>query len=242
MFDRVKYKKFAKKQLQGRWTIPVLVTLFCSIIVGVLQFPDTINSFADFTKRIDELGYSFNFTKTVPQLTGPLGTISQMASFIAIAIAFVLEIAEINLYLKMSISPEPVSFGTFIEGFALWARGILASLWAGLWIFLWSLLFIIPGIVKAYAYSMTLYLVAENPELSVTKALKISKEITKGHKMDLFILDLSFIGWEFLCLFTAGIGYLWLVPYINMTKTNAYHALLKEAVSSGNITVEDLKD
>ena len=165
-----------------------------------------------------------------------------MASFIAIAIAFVLEIAEINLYLKMSISPEPVSFGTFIEGFALWARGILASLWAGLWIFLWSLLFIIPGIVKAYAYSMTLYLVAENPELSVTKALKISKEITKGHKMDLFILDLSFIGWEFLCLFTAGIGYLWLVPYINMTKTNAYHALLKEAVSSGNITVEDLKD
>ena len=89
---------------------------------------------------------------------------------------------------------------------------------------------------------MTLYLVAENPELSVTKALKISKEITKGHKMDLFILDLSFIGWEFLCLFTAGIGYLWLVPYINMTKTNAYHALLKEAVSSGNITVEDLKD
>ncbi len=242
MFDRIKYKKFAKIQLKKRWTLPVLITLFCTIIISLLNIPDTSQQLVKFSDIMSEHGFDLTITSMIPQPTGWLLYTYQLCSFLAILITEILEIAQIKFYLKMSLSPEPVSFGDFIEGFSLWARGILASLWVSLWTIIWTFLFIIPGIVKAYAYSMTLYLVAENPELSITKALKVSMAITKGHKMDLFILDLSFIGWSILCCFTAGIGYLWLVPYIQMTKVNAYHALLKEALTTGLITAEDLKD
>ena len=141
----------------------------------------------------------------------------------------------------MSKGPQPVKFSDFIDGFSLWGRGILGGLWIYLWTFLWALLFIIPGIIKSYAYSQTLYLLAEYPELSVTKAMKVSIEITKGKKGSLFIMDLSFIGWAILAALSLGIGYLWLVPYINMTKTNAYHGMLKDAVTEGRIKEEDLR-
>ena len=65
----------------------------------------------------------------------------------------------------------------------------------GLYTFLWSLLFFIPGIVKAYSYSMALYVLAENPGKSARECIKESMEMTNGHKMELFVLDLSFIGW-----------------------------------------------
>ena len=72
--------------------------------------------------------------------------------------------------------------------------------------------------------------------------MKISMEITKGHKWDLFILSLSFIGWALLVPLTGGILYFWLMPYMNMTYVNAYHSLMKEALESGRIKPEDLSE
>ena len=86
------------------------------------------------------------------------------------------------------------------------------------------------------------YIIVEYKDVSVTKAMRISMEITKGHKWDIFVMYLSFIGWDILCILTVGIGTLWLTPYKNMTYTNAYHAMLKEAIESGRITPEDLAE
>ena len=107
-------------------------------------------------------------------------------------------------------------------------------------IFLWSLLFFIPGIIKTYAYSQTFFLVVEYPKLSIRKAIRVSQEITKGHKLDIFVTQMSFLGWSILALLTAGIGFLWLRPYYYMTMTNVFHAILQEAVTAGRITAEDL--
>ena len=79
--------------------------------------------------------------------------------------------------------------------------------------FLWMLLFIIPGIVAAYRYAMTSFILAENPELTAGEAINCSKELMDGNKWRLFCLNFSFIGWIILCGFTLGIGYLWLTPY-----------------------------
>lgn len=79
---------------------------------------------------------------------------------------------------------------------------------------LWTMLFIIPGIIKSFAYAMTPFILVEFPELTANEASKLSDELMKGHKFDLFYLLLSFIGWFLLCLFTAGIGFLWLEPYV----------------------------
>lgn len=94
---------------------------------------------------------------------------------------------------------------------------------------LWLFLFIVPGVVKAYEYSMIPYLLAENPNLSASEAFSLSKQMTTGQKMDLFVLDLSFIGWGFLGLICCGIGLLFVQPYPEATKAEVY-LILKQQV------------
>ncbi len=92
----------------------------------------------------------------------------------------------------------------------------------GLFTYLWSLLFIIPGIIKSISYSMAPYILAENKGKPALECINESKAMTKGHKMDLFVLGLSFIGWILLGSVTFGIAFIWVVPYMEVTLTNAY--------------------
>jgi len=91
-----------------------------------------------------------------------------------------------------------------------------------IFIMLWSLLFVIPGIVKAFSYSMSFYILADNPEMSGKEALDASKELMNGHKMELFVLYLSFIPWFLLTAVTCGIAGIYVMPYMNATITNFY--------------------
>ncbi len=96
----------------------------------------------------------------------------------------------------------------------------------GLFIFLWSLLFVIPGIVKAYSYRMIPYLMAEDSNLSFTEAKELSRRMMDGHKWNTFILDLSFIPWHILAVITGGIvGVLYVVPYVEYTDIELYRVL-----------------
>ena len=246
MFDRKKYKKFAKMQLKSRWLTPVLMTLITGVILTIMNLPELRESLLELKESkallefssVNDINITRNFFFSAPQHPGNI--LNEIVSYLAIFAEFVLMFASISVYIKMSHGPEPVTLSSFVEGLSLWAKGILCGLWKSLWIFLWSLLFIIPGIVKSYAYSQTEYLLLEYPELSVSKALRISILITRGHKGDLFIQDLSFLGWMILASIPAGLGYLWLVPYISMTRVNAFHGLLKDAVANGTISQEDL--
>ena len=96
----------------------------------------------------------------------------------------------------------------------------------GLYTFLWSLLFIIPGVIKGYEYRMIPYILAENPGIDSGEAFAISKKMMDGNKWDAFVLDLSFLGWEILSIFTCGILSIFYVnPYIHMTNAELYVAL-----------------
>ena len=94
---------------------------------------------------------------------------------------------------------------------------------------LWLFLFIVPGIIKAYEYSMIPYLLAENPNLSTFQVFSLSKQMTTGQKMDLFVLDLSFLGWIILGALWCGIGLLFVQPYPEATKAEVY-LILKQQV------------
>ena len=107
-------------------------------------------------------------------------------------------------------------------------------------IFLWSLLLIIPGIIKAYAYSMVPYILADNPNIGVKKAIALSNEMTRGHKFDMFILDLSFIGWYLLGTLALGIGILFVLPYDNATKAELYLVLRNDAIKNNLCSYGDL--
>ena len=94
---------------------------------------------------------------------------------------------------------------------------------------LWLFLFIVPGVIKAYEYSMIPYLLAENPNLSASQAFSLSKQMTTGQKMDLFVLDLSFLGWIILGALCCGIGLLFVQPYPEATKAEVY-LILKQRI------------
>ncbi len=264
MFERKKYKKFARTQLSGRWAVPVLITILVTIISELFSIPEYIAVYkSDLLSNYSTMSFSEIILQYKDITSNATSTLTMI---IQLLVSIVLEIAVISVFLKMSRSPEPISFSTFFEGLNNWARAILAYLWYFLWIFIWAFVGIgliivlytqesslnylfmflilvatcVVIIIKSYAYSQMFYIIAEYRDVSIPKAMKISIEITKDHKADLFVLGLSFIGWAFLSIFTLFIANFWLVPYMNMTYVNAYHALMKEAIEAGRIKPEDL--
>ena len=103
-------------------------------------------------------------------------------------------------------------------------------------IVLWSLLFVIPGIYKAYEYRMIPYLLAENPNMSWQEAFNASKEMMTGNKWKAFVLDLSFIGWHLLSILTLG---LLSIFYVNPYKF-ATNAALYERLKYGDIDTTEV--
>lgn len=118
--------------------------------------------------------------------------------------------------------------GALFTPFKQYARTVGAVLLVFVYTLLWTLLLVIPGIIKAYSYSMTFYILRENPEMTAGDAITASQKMMDGHKMDLFLLSLSFIGWAILASITFGIGYLWLIPYIYTAYAAFYETLKKE--------------
>ena len=105
----------------------------------------------------------------------------------------------------------------------------ITSILVAIFTFLWTLLLVIPGWVKAYSYSMTPYIMKDyytsGKTPKATEAINASRRLMNGHKTDLFVLDLSFIGWGILGILTCGIGFLWITPYYRQTKANFYRKL-----------------
>jgi len=103
---------------------------------------------------------------------------------------------------------------------------------------LWSLLLIVPGIVKSYQYALVPYILAENPGLSWRRALDLSRSMTDGCKFDIFVLQLSFIGWYLLGLLALFIGTILVAPYPEATMAELYATLREQALARG-VTSED---
>lgn len=117
-------------------------------------------------------------------------------------------------------------FGKLVSGFNRFGdtcvTGILKWLYTGLW----SLLFVIPGIIKTYSYAMTTYILHDNPGITANDAITKSRQMMDGHKFDLFVLDLSFIGWYILGVLTFGILIIFYVePYHQVARANFYEQL-----------------
>ena len=108
-----------------------------------------------------------------------------------------------------------------------YGRYLGGSLLVSIFTILWALLLIIPGIIKAYAYAMTPYIMKDQPELSAVDCIDRSMSMMNGYKWKLFLLDLSFIGWWLLSILTLGIGMLWLNPYVYCSRAQFYEELKK---------------
>lgn len=108
------------------------------------------------------------------------------------------------------------------DGFKNFTNTLVAYLLMVLYVILWALLLIIPGIIAAIGYSQTFFILSDNPKISGQDALKKSKELMKGYKWKYFCLCLRFFGWFLLSILTLGIGFLFLVPYANVSFAHFY--------------------
>ena len=186
MILRSELKQNAKDQLKNNWGLAIGIIIVCTLISGIPNLLAEIDS------------ESFAISIIIPiitlVITGPL-TIGQCKFFINLA------------------NRSNPKFSDLWYGFNNMLRAIGVTLLVGVIVFIGSILFIIPGIILAFMYSQVYYIMAENPEMSIMNCLKESSRIMKGHKMDLFILELSFLGWEILMVITLGIAGLYVLPY-----------------------------
>lgn len=122
--------------------------------------------------------------------------------------------AQCLIFLNLARNGGAAEYRDLFRGFTDdFGQNFLIGLLTQIFAFLWGLLFVIPGIVKSYAYSMAYYVKAENPDYDWRQCINESTELMRGHKWDLFVLDLSFLGWYIVGSLCLGVGTLWVVPY-----------------------------
>lgn len=106
--------------------------------------------------------------------------------------------------------------------------------------FLWYFALIIPGIIKSFAYRMVPYILADNPNMPYDEAINLSQDMTRGHKFNMFVLDLSFIGWYLLGLILCGMGGVFVNPYYLATNAELYLVLRTAAIEKGLCLASEL--
>lgn len=159
--------------------------------------------------------------------------VAQAPSPIAVFLDFLLAMmtavlnAGFAIFTLNLVKGESASLWNLMDGFGMFLRVVWLSILEYIFIVLWSMLFIIPGFIAFYRYRQALYLLIEHPEMSAYECLKESSRLMRGHKWELFELDLSFIGWWFLSLLPV-IGYLvniWFAPFYKITMALYYRQL-----------------
>jgi len=155
-----------------------------------------------------------------------------LSSYIAVPIAYalgvIMEISLFSVYLRLAGDNVPQFLDIFdiFNNAKLCGNGIILYILISIFTFLWSLLLFIPGIVKSLSYAMAPYILIENEYyMSPMDAIRESQRIMEGHKMELFVLLLSFIGWYLLGVITFGLVMFYADPYINMSLVNFYNEI-----------------
>lgn len=217
------FRWIARDVLRGKWKIAVLVGLVATLLGAVGEVAPEVrvnfdNGHAE--ASFEYAGQTIFSTNSIDAemqafLAGSLVYII-IAGLIMGALYFILSSVISVGYAKFNLKLVDRQDGSFEDLFAYfshWKTMAAASLLQTIYVVLWSLLLIIPGIIASFRYAMTDYILAENPELSASEAISLSKQMMQGNKWRLFCLGFSFIGWDILCAFTLGIGNLWLTPY-----------------------------
>lgn len=249
MFDRPAFKATGKANfLKNYWPV-MLVSLLLAIATGTGVNDSITYSFRDHASRYGYgHGYDyFHYLLTLPVVRIILA-IGAVAAVIGFLFGIAIKIVAINPYqvgscrFFMENRRENAKFSVVGTGFSKnFGNVVLTQFLKDLYRFLWTLLFIIPGIVKAYAYFCVPYILAENPDLDHSRVIALSQEMTMGYKGNLFVVDLSFILWELLNGLTFGIlGLFYLNPYIYGTRAEVYAFLRQNALEKGITTTVEL--
>ena len=192
------YKDRAIASLEGKWGDAAIVTLIYMLITS-------------------GVGLAMNFT------------IFRNASFLWTLATIQLAWGFIIIFLNVARGQEKIVLDQLFDGYrGNWSRILVTMLLKMVYTMLWMLLLIVPGIIKSYSYAMTEYILKDDPEITENAAIEKSMQMMEGHKMKLFLLDLSFIGWALLSILSCGIGFFFLEPYMCTARAHFYEDLKQE--------------
>lgn len=223
------FRSRARAVLSGHWGICVGVAALAALLGGLLtgssflpnisyQIPIHIPVLEELSGVLREGARMGRFTFSVR--SGVFG----LAAFI---LGGTLQLGYARFLLKLHDGKE-AEFNDLFSQFDRFGTGFAQHFLRSLYVALWSILLVVPGIMKNYSYAMAPFILAEHPELTATQAIDWSQELMEGHKMDLFILDLTFIGWGILAGILWNLGHLALNPYRNASHAAFYRQLLEE--------------
>lgn len=200
----------SRRDLRGQWGLAIGTTLAYGLIVGILGFIDSSFSgalTALWIEQLTDLDVNAGFLQLF--WTG----------------AFSLGYAAFMLNLVRRSNPD---FEQIFSGFHRWGRATWALIVYFVRVVLWLLLLIIPGIIKALAYSQLWYVMNDQPELTAGQALKRSEELMRGHKLDYLMLSFLLILLVLASVITLFIGLIWIAPWASAAQARFYEEVREE--------------
>ena len=215
--------------VKTNWALAIGAAVMAWLLAGIGStfIPDFDFSW---TKELNH-SFSHNYTEhsRVSFSISP-ATFFSLAHFI---IGGTVQLGYCKFLLKQHDGKE-TEFKDLFSQFDRFGTGFAQAFLRNLYTILWTLLFIVPGLIKGFSYAMTPFILADHPEMTASEAITASRKLMDGHKGELFVLGLSFFGWNLLCIFTLGIASLWITPYLNA----AYAAFYRELTGTPRYITE----
>lgn len=219
--NRPLLKRYSRKYISETQPSPVVVALVLVLILYVIQLLYT--QLIGYDALMNDLMEQYNngnydYIPVLPQLAW-----YAIVVVVALNVMSAMLNAGFTIYCLNVVKKNHPGFGDLFDGFAIFLKLIWLLILVFVFTFLWSLLLIIPGIIAAYRYRQALYIMVENPEMSALQCITASKKMMYGHKTELFVMDLSFLGWYILC--SVPFVCIWVYPYTRISYATFYVAL-----------------
>lgn len=219
------YRAAARENLRGNWYNAMLAAIIACLLGGLI----TGSAFLPNLEWRNEVEDFNLFVTALSLLVATFAMGAGLMGVVCFVIGGVVEIGYASYLLEQSRGNTPNTMILFSR-FDHFLVGFLQNLLRSIFIGLWSLLLVVPGIMAYYSYSMTAFILAENPDMTAMDGIRASKTLMNGHKWELFCLDFSFIGWNILCGLTLNLGNIALNPY-----KNAAHAVFYKNISKQSL-------
>ena len=224
--DLRQLKLDARSCMAGRNPSVYLVTLVYLAILYVLgalttrlMYPGIdFGALSSLSRLTEEQAMEFS----AQLLNNRPGFIAQLLDIAIEVMGLMLGVGFVSYALRVSRGQE-AGFAELFDAFGNFLRLLLLEVLIGLFVFLWSLLLVVPGLIAAYRYSMAVYIMLDNPDKGPLDCLRESKELMRGRKGELFLLDLSFLVWYLLSL--IPFVSVFVRPYTQVTRANFYRAV-----------------
>ena len=212
MYCASDYRSMARRALKSFWWLAIGVTLLATVLGG---------GTSSLTVSFQNSDISRYYPETMRRFTHVLVPVASVLAMGQFVLRGSISIGHDRFCLKL-VDGEQAQFDDLFSAFDIFGSAFVLNLLIALKVFAWSLLFVIPGIVKAYAYSMAYYIKLDHPDYGWNACITASRQLMDGHKWEKFVLDLSFLGWIIVGSLCLGVGTLWVTPYMEAANAQFY--------------------